>query len=159
MCHAAQGVAQRSGRHRVEPLHVIDRQRHRAAGSQLTKHAEHGPTAIERVGVGREHCCVADDVGEEITEAHEGPLQLLLPRPGDEHAMAAVAQLVDGGSPHRRLADAGLAAHDDTPQVGGVADELEDASQLRLTTRKHRLATVLSPAQRSGTKPPSRPCP
>ena len=116
--HAAQGVAQRSGRHGVEPLHVVDRQRHRPAGSQLTKQAEDRPAAIERVRVGREHRRLADDVGEEVTETDERTLQLLLPRSGDEDTMAASRELVDRGSPHRRLADAGLAADDDTPQVG-----------------------------------------
>ena len=142
VAHPPQGVAQGSGRHRVEPLHVVDRQGHRSVGSQLTKHAEHGATAIERVGVGREQRGVGGDVGEEVTEAHERPLQLVLRRPGDDDAMTAVAQLVDGGSPQRRLADAGLAADDHTPQIRRVADECKEASQLRFTTRKHRLATV-----------------
>ena len=146
--HAAQGVAKRTRRQRVEPLHVVDRQRHRTVGRQRAQQPQHLATTVERVGVRVEQGGIGGHLGEQVAEPDERALQLVLPWPGDEDAMRPGAQLVDDRPPHRGLADARLTTDDGTTQLRRrLADVLQDARQLSMTTGQHRPSTVQAGAR------------
>ncbi len=124
----ADRIAQRRGRGRVEPLHVVDREDHRPLRSDAPQRREHGAAELEGPVRGR---CAGGLLGvlEQIHEAGERQRHLLLDAAREQHLEALLVATVDPVPPQRRLADAGLAReHERTRAAGDGRDERVDAT-------------------------------
>ena len=132
----------------VEPLHVVDRDQHRALGCQPAQQPEQchaecalvargGARALEqqrdtqRLGLrSRERVdCIVERPCEEVAEPGECELCLSFRRPALQHPVGAPLRLLDGCKPERRLADACLAFQLERRGLAG-RDEDRKRSQL-----------------------------
>ena len=98
---AAQGVPQRVGGHGVEPLQVVDGDDHGSTPARGAEDGEDGPAPIERVELGGEDVGAPVGVLEEVEEAGQRAVQLLLGGPGGDHVVAG-ATVERRGPPARR---------------------------------------------------------
>ena len=100
-----QRVAKRAQRHRVQPLHVVDRQHDRRDGGQAAQRLLDRPPPFEHVRVAVEQVALRVSVLEEVDEAGHRRVQLVFARASDEDPVAGRAMLLDPPPPDGRLAD------------------------------------------------------
>jgi hypothetical protein len=121
-------------------LEVVDRHDDRRGAAQFAQRAQHGPAAVEHVGLRVERAGRGVDLLEEVEQTRHRPVQLLLRRPRDEDPVPRPPVLFDAPSPQGGFPNARLAVdHDEARARIGRAHQLTDAIDLRIAADQDRL--------------------
>ena len=148
----AQSEPEHRQRRCVEPLDVVDREQEPVAGGELPQRAQEGERDHALVGGAtlgfrererrferpplrprqlRQH--VGNDASDQVGQPDERERRFRFGRTAGEHQIAALPRRLDGGEPHRRLADPGLAdEHGGRGKLSGRLEEIEESGELVL---------------------------